>query len=119
MVAVVVISAFGLRGAVEEFLSALCASGRNVLDEDARASDLREALVELENQWMETVATEHESETAGRQVWWALDDDDIDPLWAAFKPILAAHSVRDLSPGSIPIDRVAWSIDCHWYVSEH
>ncbi|PND52925.1 hypothetical protein CQZ88_06220 [Rhodococcus sp. ENV425] len=90
-----------------------------MLDEDARASDGREALIELEDQWLATVATEHENETVGRQVWWALDDEDIEPLRAALKPILAAHSVRDLSPGSIPIDRVAWSIVCHRYVSEH
>lgn len=119
MVAVVVISAFGLRGAVDEFVSAVRTAGRHVLDEEASASDGPEALARLKDQWITAAGTEPESETTGRQMWWALDDDDIEPLRAAFTPILADHHVRDIRREPIPIDRVAWSIVCHRYVSEH
>jgi hypothetical protein len=120
VVAVMVVSVFGLSGAVHEVVSALCAAGLDVLDEGAgTGSDDRSMLGELAAEWTSAVRPAHVGETDGTQLWWALDDDDIGPLRAAFEPILAAHTVCGREPGTVPADCVAWTVACHRYTGEH
>jgi hypothetical protein len=118
VVAVMVARVFGQRDVVGQVEAALRACGQAVLDADPTTEDDRgQELDKLTEEWTRLVVP-GPRETAGRQLWWALDDDDLPHFRAAIEFVLTEHTPRGSAPGTVPAERVAWSLTFHRYIAD-
>ena len=109
---------FGRCDVVAQVEMALRACGHADLDFDpASDEDEGQELDMLAEEWTRLVAPSPDYETAGRQLWWTFDDDDLPLLRAAIERVLAEHTPDGSAPGTVPADRAAWSLTIHRYTA--
>lgn len=84
MVAVVTVDLFGWLSSVDGLATTLSAIGRDVLGEDAEYGSIdQETVARLEAEWT-SVIPHRIAETTSKQLWWALNNDDIESLRSAW-----------------------------------
>lgn len=119
-VAVISVSVFGLRDSVDQMIAALCSAGSDEQTTDpGTGHDNHATLVRLEDEWTQAITPAHHGETVGRTLWWVLHEDEVGRLRAAFESILTVHTSCGFDPGTVPADRVAWSLTSHRYSAEY
>ncbi|MFI6430306.1 hypothetical protein [Rhodococcus oryzae] len=119
MVAVVTVDLFGWLSSVDGLATTLSAIGRAVLGEDAEYGSIdQETVARLEAEWTSEIP-HRIVETTSKQLWWALNNDDIESLRNALEPILAAQIPGPSDVEPLRRDLVAWAIHIHRYTARH